>query len=227
MRRAILILCAMLATLSLQAQESENYIYVNGYAETELEPNEFTLSITISESDSKGKIALQTKVREMIAALKRVGINTDSSLRLADNVSSYFRRNESLMSALYELKLNSSEQLAKAFEALDPLALSSVKLTRATRSDLKEQRSRLRQEAIRNAASCADELASAIGQKRGVCINITDHNYSGNDFSVERLSKVRANYAELADESSDSAPTVEFTTFKLTYSVQARFELLP
>lgn len=228
MKRFILFVVAAMLMLPSQAQsqEQENYVQVYGYAQTELTPNEFTLSITIKERDSKGKVSVQEDERKMRAALKGAGIDIESALRLADNSSSYFKRGESLLTTQYELKLNSSEQLAAAFKALDPLALSSVKLIRATRSDIEQWQSKLRIEAMKNAAKVADELAEAVGQKRGVCLTIIDYNRGG-DFGMERkATTMRSNYSEYAEESDEAQP-LEFTTYKLTYSVQAKFELLP
>ena len=65
-----------------QVQEAfPSYIQVNGRAEKEIMPDEFYLSVIINERDSKGKISVESQQRDMIAALKRLGVNVEKQLR--------------------------------------------------------------------------------------------------------------------------------------------------
>ncbi len=86
MKKLILMAAVALMALPAAAQMQEafpSYIQVNGRAEKEITPDEFYLSIVINERDSKGKISVESQQRDMIAALKRLGVNVEKQLKVA------------------------------------------------------------------------------------------------------------------------------------------------
>ena len=87
MKKLILMAAVMLSVLPAAAQEQASkfdasYIQVWGQAEKEITPDEFYLSVTINEKDSKGKISIQTQERAMLDALKKLGVDTQKQLRI-------------------------------------------------------------------------------------------------------------------------------------------------
>ena len=85
MKKLILMAAVMLSVLPAAAQEQASkldasYIQVWGQAEKEITPDEFYLSVTINEKDSKGKISIQTQERAMLDALKKLGVDTQKQL---------------------------------------------------------------------------------------------------------------------------------------------------
>lgn len=87
MKKLILIAAVALMALPAAAQVQEafpSYIQVNGRAEKEIMPDEFYLSVIINERDSKGKISVESQQRDMIAALKRLGVNVEKQLKVAN-----------------------------------------------------------------------------------------------------------------------------------------------
>ena len=58
MKKLFITLLAVVFALPLFAQESENYIQVNGVSEIEIVPNQIYLTITLDESVSKGRQAI-------------------------------------------------------------------------------------------------------------------------------------------------------------------------
>ena len=231
MKRLLLIAVVMFAasTISAQQTSSKNLIHVYGYAEREVTPNEFTLSISIAERDSKGKISVAEQERAMIEALRHANIDVETQLRLADSASSYFKRGISLTTTNYELKLSSSDELMTAMRALDPLALSGVELTRIANSNIEEIYAEMRREAIVDARTKANELASAIDQKIGSCTAINDYNSGNNIVFRDHVSmKARAIENRFVEEAAAyDASVLEFQSSKITYSVQASFLLIP
>lgn len=229
-----MILAAAIAAVALlgaqtpaQAREEAfpSYIQVNGRAEREVTPDRFTLTIEITERDSKGRISVEEQQRAMISALKRIGIDPETQLKVADNSSELLRKKQALASARYELKLNGVEQMRAAWMQLTELNLRSVRLTGAEYSRLEELRAELRREAILNARQTAHELATAIGQQIGKCFYIVDWN---ND-SAPRLfdnAAVMRTKASVDEESveAESEP-LDFRSSQLSYSVQAKFIL--
>lgn len=231
MKKILIFAVALMLSTPLFAQDDvRSHIQVTGYASREIIPDEFTLTIEISESDSKGRRTLQEQEREMVEALKKADIDTKSDLRLADNSSDYFRRGVSLATRRYELTLHSNRELVAAFDALRPLALSSVTLTKARCTTLEEIRAALRREAIQNARTKASEIATAIDQSIGSCYYVVDYNSGGDmNFSARNYTKRVMNYdgISVAAESAVEEFVPEFSNERIDYTLQAKFELLP
>ena len=155
---------AMMLTAAAQTQEAyPSYIQVNGRAEKEIVPDEFYLSIVIDERDSKGKISVESQQREMIAALRRQGVDVEKQLKVANLSSEFFKKNTSVATAKYQLKLGSAAEAANVWQALDKLGISDVSILRVSHSNIDALKEEVRVEAIRNAQQSARTLAQAIG----------------------------------------------------------------
>ena len=205
-------------------EEPENYIQVTGNSEIEITPNEFYLAITLDEGDTKGRLPLETQRRQMVSALKSLGIDTEEALTMANMSNSYYKRTTSLDTARYQLYLTSSEQVVAVFEALGSLGISNISIERVSHTEIDKFKSQCRKQAIIDAKNIATELAEAIGQSIGHCIYIYDSNrgltptYHNDGIMMMRTaSKVTAE--EVVEE------PIEFKKIKLSYSVNAKFRL--
>ena len=224
MKRFVLLLLVSIFALSASAQtEFRPTVSVNGQSKVTAPLDEIYISITLKESDSKGKVAVDEQRSAMLRALRKCGVEVDKQLKLADMSSSFFKRRGSLASNQYELKVSSAEEARKVFEALDEAGIANLDIVRATCSKIEEYRSEARREAIRNAKSRAQELAEAIGQSIGECYEI-------NDYSTTQPTVYRANMLTksamadgVANESAE--PEVEFKPIEINYSVSAKFIL--
>ncbi len=219
-------LCAVL-TAAAQQEAYPSYIQVYGRAEKEIVPDEFYLSVIIDERDSKGKISVESRQREMIAALRKQGVDVEKQLKVANLSSEFFKKNTSVATAKYQLKLSSAAEVAKVWQALDALGISDVSIQRVSHSAIDRLKEEVRIEAIRNAQQSARTLAEALGQTIGKCFYIWDSNndivpaYYNNAVTVRSMKMMDAAGAveEAAEESLD------FKTIKLQYGVQAKFVL--
>lgn len=229
MKKLILAAAVILMAIPAMAQQYEekfpSYIQVNGRAELEITPDEFYISITINERDSKGKITVEQQQKEMIAALKRVGIDIEKQLKVANMSSEFFRKNNSVATAQYQLTLHSGAEVSKVYTALNDLGISDVSILRISNTKMEQYKEQVRVEAMQNAKQTATTLAQAVGQQLGACFYIYDSN---NDIAprfydnmVVMQSKASTDFAEAAPEPLD------FKTIKLNYNVQAKFVLLP
>ena len=129
MKRLILLAVAALVAFPAAAQMQEaypSYIQTNGRAEMEITPDEFYLQIVINERDSKGKISVESQQRDMVAALKRLGIDVDKQLKVANLSSEFFKKNTSVASAKYQLQLGSSAEVGQVWQGQFPLGVSHV-----------------------------------------------------------------------------------------------------
>ena len=228
MKRLILLAAVAFFALPAAAQMQEafpSYIQVNGRAEREIAPDEFYLQIVINERDSKGKVSVESQQRDMIAALKRLGVNVEKQLKVANLSSEFFKKNTSVATAKYQLQLGSSAEVGKVWQALDGLGISNVSILKVSHSQLERYKSEVRVEAMRNAKQNAATLAEAIGQTIGKCFYVYDSNNDVMPVFYNNMAVMRSAKAFDAAEAAAEEEPLDFKTIKLQYSVQAKFVL--
>ena len=228
MKRFILAAAVALLALPAAAQVQEafpSYIQVNGRAEREIAPDEFYLQIVINERDSKGKVSVESQQRDMIAALKRLGVNVEKQLKVANLSSEFFKKNTSVATAKYQLQLGSSAEVGKVWQALDGLGISNVSILKVSHSQLERYKSEVCVEAMRNAKQNAATLAEAIGQTIGKCFYVYDSNNDVMPVFYNNMAVMRSAKAFDAAEAAAEEEPLDFKTIKLQYSVQAKFVL--
>ena len=228
MKRFILAAAVALLALPAAAQVQEafpSYIQVNGRAEREIAPDEFYLQIVINERDSKGKVSVESQQRDMIATLKRLGVNVEKQLKVANLSSEFFKKNTSVATAKYQLQLGSSAEVGKVWQALDGLGISNVSILKVSHSQLERYKSEVRVEAMRNAKQNAATLAEAIGQTIGKCFYVYDSNNDVMPVFYNNMAVMRSAKAFDAAEAAAEEEPLDFKTIKLQYSVQAKFVL--
>ena len=228
MKKLIAMAVVALMTLPAAAQMQEaypSYIQVTGRAEKELTPDEFYLQIVINERDSKGKISAESQQRDMVAVLRKLGVDVEKQLKM-DNLSSEFlKKNTSVAMAKYQLQLGSSGEVAKVWQALDDLGISNISILKVTHSQLDKYKQEVRLEAMRNARESAQEMAGAIGQTIGKCFYIYDSNSNVLPVMYDNAVLMRSAKAAADAESAAEEDPLEFKTIKLEYGVQAKFVL--
>ena len=228
MKRFILMAAVALLALPAAAQVQEafpSYIQVNGRAEKEIVPDEFYLQIVINERDSKGKISVESQQRDMIAALKRLGVNVEKQLKVANLSSEFFKKNTSVATAKYQLQLGSSAEVSKVWQALDGLGISNVSILKVSHSQIEQYKNEVRIEAMRNAKRNAATLAEAIGQNIGKCFYVYDSNNDVMPVFYNNMAVMRSAKAFDAAEAVAEEEPLDFKTIKLQYGVQAKFVL--
>ena len=225
MKRLLIAFVALTFVLPVFAQEEENYIQVNGTSEMEIVPNQFYLSITLDEGDTKGKQAIEVQRKQMIAVLKALGIDTEKQLTMADMSSSYFKRGTSLSIAKYQLLLSTSEQVVSVYDKLSEIGISDIDISRVSHTDMEQFKSKCRQDAMKNAKAIATELATAVGQTIGSCIYIYDSNRGITPSYYNDGIMLMRSVAKISAEMAEEPTPVEFKKITINYSVTAKFRL--
>ncbi|MDY5240685.1 MAG: SIMPL domain-containing protein [Alistipes senegalensis] len=228
MKRFILAAAVAFLALPAAAQVQEafpSYIQVNGRAEREIAPDEFYLQIVINERDSKGKVSVESQQRDMIAALKRLGVNVEKQFKVANLSSEFFKKNTSVATAKYQLQLGSSAEVGKVWQALDGLGISNVSILKVSHTQIEQYKAEVRIEAMRNAKQNAATLAEAIGQTIGKCFYVYDSNNDVMPVFYNNMAVMRSAKAFDAAEAAAEEEPLDFKTIKLQYSVQAKFVL--
>ncbi len=230
MKKNLLLIAAVLLlagkVVAQQVEAFPSFIEVTGVAEKEVSPNEIYLSITINERDSKGKISIDEQQREMLSALKKLGVKPDEQLKMIDLTSAYFKRGNALSKAQYELKLGSATEVARVWRALDGLGISQVTVAKVSHTDIERLKAETRTEAMRAARDNARALAEAIDQKAGKCFWIADYSSPvRTTFTVANI-KARGVMEEAASfDAVVEEEGLEFQTINLQHRVQAKFVL--
>ena len=223
---AMAVVALMALPAAAQMQEAyPSYIQVTGRAEKELTPDEFYLQIVINERDSKGKISVESQQRDMVAVLRKLGVDVEKQLKMANLSSEFFKKNTSVAMAKYQLQLGSSGEVAKVWQALDDLGISNISILKVTHSQLDKYKQEVRLEAMRNARESAQEMAGAIGQTIGKCFYIYDSNSNVLPVMYDNAVLMRSAKAAADAESAAEEDPLEFKTIKLEYGVQAKFVL--
>lgn len=217
---------ALVASASAQMLgETIPTVTVNGSSQLKITPDVIYLTITLDESDTKGKVPLEDQRKKMFAALKKSGVDAEKQLRVLDMSSSFFRKRGSLSSSQYELKVSSAADARKVFEELDANGIPNVTVTRTTSSKMDEYRAQARTEAIRNAKLRATQLAEAVGQSIGMCYEINDYNNEIQPVMFRKAAMMQNSVAMDAAGVAEADPDVEFEQIVINYNVSAKFVL--
>ena len=221
----IIMVLAIVSIVGVSAQQLDSpYVSVNGYAVMEVEPNEITISITIDEKDSKGKISLKLQEQTMVSRLQKLGIDTEKSLFVEGFSSSSYRRNDGTLYKRYALIVDSHDLVNKVFEDLQRFGINKLVVTKRSRNDIAALRSELRVAAVKNAKEKAMELAGALGLEVGVAIQIEDYSNDSDPIMFRGVTLgYQANYRKDSDVEDYVAP--EFQKIKLDYRIRVVFVL--
>lgn len=228
MKKNIFIALVAVMVLGLQsatAQNGENntpYIEVRGAASTTLAPNKIEVNITLSESDSKGKIKLSELENGLAKALKDAGVDASKQLVVTGQSSAAEKRNNAFQYKSYTLTLTSAEAVDEVFNAFAENGVSNARMGRISNDKQSEVEAKMKVEAILNAKKTATMLVEALGQKIGEAILVQDFStspvmYDG-DFGVLRASKAVNGEASLPSDLGIRPITVQ-------QSISVRFAL--
>lgn len=222
-----LVLLASATTVASAKQKSEPkpFIEVRGSALTSIAPNKIEVTISLSESQSKGKITLSEQESSLAKALKAADVDIKKQLVVSSQSSSAQKRRGAYQYKNYLLTLYNAEQLATTFDAFNEFGVLSAKVKRTYNDSIDSVRQRLRIEAMNNALSTAKTLSGAVGQSVGSAIEITDYS---TDYSPSSDGPVYSRMASSNDSSqSEELAEVSLKPIEISQTLTVRFELLP
>lgn len=229
--KRLLFLPLMLITIMMSAQISknfidQNYIEVTGKAEIEVVPNQIYLTITISESDTKGKVSVESLEKDMMKALIGMGINVEKDLvvkDMASNFKEYWLRSKTIFtSKQYQLLVKDATTAGKVFQQLEKLGISNLEIEKVDHSEMEKFKREVKVKAVIDAKEKAESMASAIGQVAGKALYIREmESY----YNPMRQQKIMVRGVAMMEAQDAALPEIGFESIKLEYSVQAYFEM--
>lgn len=179
-----LIVVILLALPSLvNAQDVGNglggrdFIEVRGSAVAIIEPNQISVSVILSENETKGKVLLTQLDQSFASALQESGIDVAKSVVLSGQSSAADKKKGAFLFKSYSVTLTCADQVDRFFGALKDNQINSASITRAFNSNQMAILDSLKVEAVKNAKQLATQLSAGLGQKVGPAFQVIDNNY--------------------------------------------------
>lgn len=229
MKRVIFLLAAVLLAVGVQAQDPSeqafpSFVEVSSRADRDVAPNQVFLSITINECESKGRITVEEQERDMVAALKALGIKTNLDLRVSDMSSSLLKRNQAVTTKSYQLELNDVALVGDVYTALNEIGITTINIEKVTNTNMDTIQNELRVEAIQNARANAKLMAEALDQTIGKAFYIYTFDASISTVRNEMNDGVVATFAMKRLDAPEPAVT-ELRMMKVSVQVRVKFVL--
>jgi uncharacterized protein YggE len=229
MKRVILLLAAVLLAVGVQAQDPSeqafpSFVEVSSRADRDVAPNQVFLSITINERESKGRITVEEQERDMVAALKALGIKTNLHLRVSDMSSSLLKRNQAVTTKTYQLKLNEVALVGDVYTALNEIGITTINIEKVTNTNMDAIQNELLVEAIQNARANAKLMAEALDQTVGKAFYIYTHDAMVSTVRNEMNDGVVATFAMKRLDAPEPVVT-ELRMMKVSVNVRVKFVL--
>ncbi|MFI5161521.1 MAG: SIMPL domain-containing protein [Sphingobacteriales bacterium] len=202
-------------------------IEVTGIAEQEVTPDIINVAISLQEyMDGKKKITIDQLESQLEAAVK------DASIPKADftinNVSAWNntwqkkKNPDFLAGKQYGLRLHDLNKINQVLSAVDPKGIQATNIDSYDYSKMAELKRQLKIQALLAAKDKATYLLNSINEKLGRPIDITETDNS-NYPAARPMYANRAMLKEVSIADSD----IDFRTIKLSFQVQAVFEIVP
>ncbi|ARN78206.1 hypothetical protein BST97_09495 [Nonlabens spongiae] len=183
MKTYMLTLFLLIGTAVTSAQ-SKNFIdrpYLETQAsvDTLITPDRIHLTIVLSEEDSRNRKSTEELERDMIKVLKKIGIDIEEDLTVADfdsDFRKYFLSSKKVLKTkIYRLIVKDAKTLGQVFTGLEEEDISNVSIFKTEYSKEDELLLDLKKKAVLKAQANARTMTEALGQTLGKAIFIRDN----------------------------------------------------
>lgn len=230
MKKLILTTLIYLSFFSAQSQYKnfidQPHIEVNGNADTLVTPNEIYIRIFISEKDTKDKISIEDMERNMVKALKSLGLNTEKDLTTIDMSSNFkhylLKTKDVLKSKQYMLKVTNAVTATRVFIGLEAIGIANTSIDHVDHSEVESIKNIMRSRAIENAKSRATALTKPLNQLVGPAIHISDNE----NFYANRMQQQDVGIAySMSTNNTEELPQIDFEKIRIVSNINAKFIL--
>lgn len=216
--------------LNVQSQQKnfidQPYIEVKASADTLVSPDRIYLDITISEEDTKGRSSVEELEQKMISELKKLSIDLEEQLFVADassNFKSYFLSGQKVLKTKqYNLLVYKASTLGDVIKSLQDIGIANVNLGKTDHSKMEEFKTQMKAKAVTKAKQSAEAMTNAIDQRLGRAIFISETN----SFAYALQGKASGmQIREMSSMDEESSPNLSFDQFEINSEVLVRFIL--
>jgi len=202
-------------------------IEVTGIAEQEVTPDIINVTISLQEyMDGKKKVTIDQLESQLEAAIKDAGIPkedfTINNVSAWNNAWQKKKNPDFLAGKQYGLRLHDLNKINQILNGVDPKGIQSTNITSYDYSKMTELKRDLKIQALLAAKDKATYLLNSINEKLGRPIDITETDNS-NYPAMNQLYANRVMLKEVSMADSD----IDFKKIKLSFQVQAIFEIVP
>lgn len=188
----------------------------------EVAPDKITLGITLSETDSKGKVSLETLENKLQKVLRKNNIDIKTQLVLDDVSSGYqkylLKKTDVEKEKTYQLILHDAVTTGAVLKDLEAEGIANIRLLKTEYEKEEELKITLRGKAVAKAKKQAEAMVGALDQKLGKAIYMSDlETHFG-------YTTMRSNMA-LNSKMESNSPDVNFESIWVQASVTVYFEL--
>ncbi len=229
--KQLFIICLLLSGIS-QAYSQKNFIdmpYVEtfGKADSMVVPDRIYISILLDEADSKNKKSVEELEKLLESTLKKININTEKELRLNDvssNFKTYFLKGQNVLkSKSYSLLVHDAVTAGRVLGELELVGISNVNIEKTEYSGAEMLMTKLKMEATKKSKNTATTMLSAINQKAGKAIFISDLSNAGTALFGQSSGIVLRGTNRLSETVTVNPINIEFKKLKFEVTVFAKY----
>ena len=197
---------------------------------TEVTPDKITVSIKISEENTKGKISVEELESRMEKVLKENNIDLKTQLTLTDLSSNFkdyfFKKTDVQKTKNYELEIFDAVSAGKILKGLENQEISNIELLKTEYTKLEELKIELKGKAIIKAKKQALEMVENLNQKLGPAIFISDLETNIGRMLSGRVSGINIRgMNSIGYDKKESNLNINFDKIKVDASVVVYFKI--
>jgi uncharacterized protein YggE len=227
-----MIIVMMFIQSSIFAQKNfidQPYIETSASADSLVVPDKIYISITLSEADNKNKKSVEELEQALKETLKRLDIDIEKHLSLADfssNFKYYLLKGKNILKTkIYTLLVNDAITTAKVFIELENAGISNVSIEHTEYSKAEELILELKFKAVQKSKITAQKLAEPLNQKIGKAIWIADTDTNVASTLQGRVLGITARGIASSKSNAYSPINTEFEKIKFEVYVSVRYTL--
>lgn len=229
MKKLLILTALILTSLGAFAQNADlrRKIEVSGIAEKEVTPDIINVSISLQEYlDGKKKITIDQLEGQLEKAVNDAGIVkedfTISNVSAWNNTYQKKKNPDFLAAKQYSIRFHDLNKYNQILSAIDPKGIQSTAIESYDYSKMTELKRDLKIQALLAAKEKATYLLSSINEKLGRPISITESDNT-NTYPSPRMFSNRV----MATNAIPSDSDIDIKQIKLSFQVQAIFEIMP
>lgn len=242
MKRSILLGLGLIAGFvsttiaqTITTLEQKRKIEVTGYSEMEVTPDELYFNITLKEyykdeKNQRDKVIISDLEKELVKSIATAGVAKENlTITSVGGYHNFVDKKKKpttfLESKQYVLKVDKADKLDGVLSRIDSRGLQNAYMGRVDHSKKEEFKKQVKINALKDAKDKAGYLLASIDQKLGAPIEIREldeNNYYPQP--VYRAAMAKASF-EAADANVVTDSDIEFKKIKLSYRMQAIFEI--
>jgi uncharacterized protein YggE len=180
MKYILIFFALLISAFSFAQQDLSNIPQLQTKATytAEVNPDKITLSVTLSEENTRGKVSIEQLEKRMEKVLIENNVDLKKQLVLVDlssNFKNYFlRKNDVQKTKNYQLIMFDAQSAGKILKGLEKQEISNVELVKTEYIKLEELKIELKGKAVEKAKRQAEEMVKNLNQKLGSAIFISD-----------------------------------------------------